>query len=587
MKLAEGFQLLATAPDGVGQLRELILSLALQGKLVPQADDDEPADHLLKRISAKKDRLIAEGRAKREKSPLGTSDIEEPFALPNGWEWIHLGAVVDIVRGITFPANEKTREAANGRIACLRTANIQREIEWDDLLFVDRSFMGRQEQLLELMDIVMSMANSRELVGKVAIVEEMPFPEATFGGFLAVLRPVLVEPRFVMVVLRTAYARSSLIDSASQTTNIANISLAKLRPLPIPIPPLAEQARIVAKVNELMHLCDELENSGRLQAEQHRRLTTALFDALATSESSHALAENWSRVAAHFDLLLDRPEAVDALEQTILQLAVRGLLASQNSNDEPAAELVAKIRAEKDRLVADGKVKRDKPLPLITDDDKPFILPVGWEWVRFDELNTPNKPISYGVLVPGPDVKTGVPFVRLGDLSIASPSARPEKTISPEVDAQYARTRLEGGEILMGVVGSIGKLGVAPESWKGANIARAICRIVPSRFVDKRFILLLLQSEFMQIGFSGDTRTLAQPTLNVGLIRCALTPLPPLDEQRRIAARVDELRRLCADLRARLAARQIFHARFAESVVEQATSTAPLAENTDDLVVAA
>jgi type I restriction enzyme S subunit len=334
-------------------------------------------------------------------------------------------------------------------------------------------------------------------------------------------------------------------------------------------------------------LTDELETRGRLEAEQHARLTATLFNALAASESAHAFAENWSRVAAHFDLLLDRPEAVDALEQTILQLAVRGVLAPQDPNDEPASELLEQIHAEKDRLVADGKMKRDKPLPMITDDDKPFALPVGWEWVRFDELNTPNKPISYGVLIPGPDVKSGVPFVRLGDLSIASPSTKPEKTISAEVDAQYARTRLEGGEILMGVVGSIGKLGVAPESWKGANIARAICRIVPSRFVDKRFIVLLLQSEFMQTGFSGDTRTVAQPTLNIGLIRCALTPLPPLQEQRRIATGVDELRRLCADLRKRLTARQTCQAHFAEALVDQVASTAPAEENTDDLAAAA
>jgi type I restriction enzyme S subunit len=282
-----------------------------------------------------------------------------------------------------------------------------------------------------------------------------------------------------------------------------------------------------------------------------------------------ALADNWQRIATHFDVLLDRPEAVDALEQTILQLAVRGLLVPQDPTDEPASVLLQKIRTEKDQLIAQGKIKRDKSLPPITEEEKPFELPQGWQWVRFDELTHPLKPIAYGVLVPGPDVETGIPFVRIADLSLDSPASKPEKSISPEIDAQFQRTRLEGGEILMGVVGSIGKLGVAPKTWAGANIARAICRIVPADSGLKEFVLFLLQTKFMQESFAGDTRTLAQPTLNVGLIRAALTPLPPPEEQSRIVIRVNELRSLCADLRQRLSFAQGSQSQLAQVLVEQ------------------
>jgi type I restriction enzyme S subunit len=268
-------------------------------------------------------------------------------------------------------------------------------------------------------------------------------------------------------------------------------------------------------------------------------------------------------------VLLDRPEAVDALEQTILQLAVRGLRVPQDPTDEPASVLLQKIRTEKDQLIAQGKIKRDKSLPPITEEEKPFELPQGWQWVRFDELTHPLKPIAYGVLVPGPDVETGIPFVRIADLSLDSPASKPEKSISPEIDAQFQRTRLEGGEILMGVVGSIGKLGVAPKTWAGANIARAICRIVPADSGLKEFVLFLLQTKFMQESFAGDTRTLAQPTLNVGLIRAALTPLPPPEEQSRIVIRVNELRSLCADLRQRLSFAQGSQSQLAQVLVEQ------------------
>ncbi|MDZ7938806.1 MAG: hypothetical protein U5M53_11230 [Rhodoferax sp.] len=152
------------------------------------------------------------------------------------------------------------------------------------------------------------------------------------------------------------------------------------------MPPLAEQSRIVTRVEELMRLCDALEAKARLEATQHEQLVRTLLGTLTTSTTPEELTDNWHRVATHFDLLLDRPEAVDALEQTILQLAVRGLLVPQDPQDEPASELLKKIRAEKDRLILEGKIKRDKPLPPIAEDEKPFELPQGWEWVPIDTM---------------------------------------------------------------------------------------------------------------------------------------------------------------------------------------------------------
>ena len=279
--LLSNLNLLATAPGGVARLRELILTLAVQGKLVPQDPADEPASVLLQKIRAEKNRLMAEGKIKKDKPLAAIAEEEEPFELPDSWSWVALGEVIDIVRGITFPANQKTKEAAPGRIACLRTANVQQIIEWDDLLFVDRSFMGREEQLIQHHDIVMSMANSRELVGKVALIEHIPHAEATFGGFLGVLRPQKIDPRYAMAVLRNPYARSLLIDSSSQTTNIANVSLAKLRPLPFPLPPEAEQSRIVTRVTQLRRLCADLRQRLAEREAVQARLAEALVQQVA------------------------------------------------------------------------------------------------------------------------------------------------------------------------------------------------------------------------------------------------------------------------------------------------------------------
>jgi type I restriction enzyme S subunit len=285
---------------------------------------------------------------------------------------------------------------------------------------------------------------------------------------------------------------------------------------------------------------------------------------------------------SNLNLLATAPIGVARLRELILTLAVQGKLVPQDPNDEPASELLKKIRAEKDRLIAEGKIKRDKPLAEIAEDEQPFALPSGWQWVRFDELTHPLKPIAYGVLVPGPDVETGVPFVRIADLSLDSPAAKPEKSISSEVDAQFQRTRLDGGEILMGVVGSIGKLGVAPATWAGANIARAICRIVPADSGLNEFVLFLLQTQFMQESFAGDTRTLAQPTLNIGLIRAALTPVPPPDEQSRIVTRVEELMRLCDALEAKGQLEATQHAQLVSTLLatlSESETPAQLTEN--------
>jgi type I restriction enzyme S subunit len=554
------FDLIAKAPDGVARLRELILTLAVQGKLVPQDPSDEPASELLKKIRAEKDRLIADKKLKREKDEPALTGNALPFDLPETWAWVALGEVIDIVRGITFPATQKTREAAPGRIACLRTTNVQQTIEWDDLLFVDRSFMGREDQLIQHYDIVMSMANSRELVGKVALIDRIPHAEATFGGFLGVLRPRKIDPRYAMVVLRTPYARSLLIDSSSQTTNIANVSLAKLRPLPFPLPSEAEQSRIVTRVEELMQVCDALETSGQLEAQQHAQLVGTLLGTLTQSETPEALADNWQRIATHFDVL-DRPEAVDALEQTILQLAVRGLLVPQDPTDEPASVLLQKIRTEKDHLIAQGKIKRDKPLPLITDEEKLFELPQGWEWVRLGSLGitqTGGTPAS-----SKPEYFDGnFPFIGPGQITPNGQILSAEKFISELGTLESAV--VEPGDILMVCIGgSIGKCAAAtfPTAFN-----QQINSIHPLLSSSEYVLNAMSSNDFTQVVLSAATGS-ATPIISKGKWDLLLLPLPPRAEQSRIVTRANELRGLCANLRARIESVQYVQTQLSKTLV--------------------
>jgi type I restriction enzyme, S subunit len=558
--LLSNLNLLAQAPNGVARLRELILTLAVQGKLVPQDPKDEPASQLLKKIRAEKDRLIAEGKIKRDKPLAEIAEEERPFGLPDGWEWVRLGSLLPFRIGKTPPSKDPQYWSDEG----FAWVSISDMTHFGEVFDTSRKITPRGASVFgyEPLPVGTLIMSFKLTIGKIAVLR---VPAYHNEAIVSLMPLAGLQTEFLKYMLptvsKTGASKDALMGATLNTESLSNLLIA--------LPPEAEQSRIVTRVEELMRLCDALEAKGQLAATAHAQLVSTLLATLTDSETPAQLADNWHRIATHFDLLLDRPEAVDALEQTILQLAVRGLLVPQDPQDEPASELLKKIRAEKDKLIVEGKIKRDKPLPPIAEDEQPFALPSGWQWVRFDELIHPLKPIAYGVLVPGPDVETGIPFVRIADLSLDSPAVKPEKSISPEVDAQFQRTRLDGGEILMGVVGSIGKLGVAPETWAGANIARAICRIVPADSGLNEFVLFLLQTQFMQESFAGDTRTLAQPTLNVGLIRAAMTPVPPPAEQSRIVARVAQLRHLCADLRQRLSVSQSTQAHLAEALVQE------------------
>jgi type I restriction enzyme, S subunit len=562
--LISNLDLLATAPGGVARLRELILTLAVQGKLVPQDPSDEPASDLLKKIRAEKDRLIAAKTLKREKDEPVLSDDALPFELPVSWSWAALGEVIDIVRGITFPATQKTREAAPGRIACLRTSNVQQTIEWEDLLFVDRSFMGREDQLIQHHDIVMSMANSRELVGKVALIDQVPHSEATFGGFLGVLRPRKIDPRYAMAVLRTPYARSLLIDSSSQTTNIANVSLAKLRPLPFPLPPDAEQFRIVNRVDELMRLCDALEDKGQLEATQHALLVSTLLGTLTDSETPEELAEIWQRTATHFDLLLDRPEAVDTLEQTILQLAVRGLLVPQDPQDEPASDLLKKIRAEKDKLIAAGKIKSDKSLPPIAEDEKPFIVPPNWEWVRFSQVAN----IASNLVAPSFHMEK---WQVAPDCIEKGTGRLLEKRTVAQAGVISSNHQFKAGQILYSKIRpSLSKAVLVDFD----GLCSADMYPVETQLNSQYLLMYILSQPFLEQVRIAENRV-KMPKLNQEALVAFTVALPPLAEQTRIVIRVAQLRRICDDLRQRLTSARERQSQIAQALVEQ-QSTAPV-----------
>lgn len=559
---------------GIKKLRELILELAVRGKLVPQDPNDEPASELLKRIAAEKAELVKQGKIKKQKPLPEISEDEKPFELPVGWECARLGNTVAIIRGITFPANEKHREPSEGKIACLRTANIQDNIEWDDLLYVSKSFVKRSEQFAEKGDIVMSMANSRELVGKVAYIYDIPTGEATFGGFLSVIRPYGVNASYLMSVLRSPNIKSILIDSSSQTTNIANISLEKLNPLVISVPPIGEQNRIVSKLEELMSLCDQLEQQSLASLDAHQQLVETLLATLTESQNAEEFADNWARISLHFDTLFTTEASIDALKQTILQLAVMGKLVSQDPNDEPASELLKRIEQERSQLVKEGKIKKQKPLPPINDEDKPFELPQGWEYCRFGSL---FKSFTNG-LYKQEKFYTDKGVISLRMYNIQDGTIDFKGTRRVEVsETELEQYKLEEGDLLINRVNSkelVGKTAIVPKFYEPLLFESMNVRAKPiNKQVEARYLNLFMQSAYVkEMLLSYAKEAVGQASINQQQISNIVLPLPPVCEQRKIIEITNNLLVLISTLKSRLQSAQQTQLHLADALTDAALS---------------
>ena len=566
--LLSNMELLATAPGGVAKLRELILTLAVQGKLVPQDPADEPAGVLLQKIRAEKDRLIAEGKIKRDKPLAEIAEEEKPFELPQGWEWVRFGEIAGIERGGSPRPIEAFLTDDPEGLNWIKIGDTEKggkyitsagqKIKREGLVKTRMVFPG---------DFLLtnSMSFGRPYITQIQ--------GCIHDGWLRISPPDSLDKDFLYTLLSSRFVRN-VFEAAAAGGVVLNLNADKVRTVPIPLPPLAEQSRIVTRVEALMRLCDALEAKGQLEAAHHAQLVSTLLGTLTASTTPEELADNWQRVAQQFDLLLDRPEAIDALEQTLLQLAVRGLLVPQEPTDEPASALLQKIRAEKDRLIATGQIKQGKPLPPITDEEKPFELPVGWEWVRLGFL---LKKIGAGSTPLGGRevyVSSGVKFLRSQNVWDDGLRLDGVAFIKPEIHAKMAGTVVSANDLLFNITGaSIGRCAVVPSDFDEANVSQHVTIIRAVQPELNAFLHKVLVSRHVQQTVMAVQVGVSREGLSITKLGQFLIPVPPLAEQSRIVTRVAALRRLCADLRQRLAEREAVQARLAEALVGQAGST--------------
>ena len=556
---------------GIKKLRELILELAVRGKLVAQNPDDEPASKLLERIEAEKVQLIKDGKLKKQKPLAAVTDDEQPFELPEGWECERLGNLVSKLGSGSTPRGGKTAYVKSG-IPFLRSQNIWNDgLALDDIAFIPKSTHESMSNTVVFPgDILLNITGAS--LGR-SLVFPDTFNEANVSQHVTIIR--LINARmtpFMSLCIKSPLVQS-LVWGRQVGMAIEGLSKKVLERFEMPIPPLAEQQRIVAKVDELMALCDQLEQQSEHQLTAHQQLTDTLLATLTDSANAQELNDNWQRLAQHFDLLFSGPMgawAIDRLKDTILQLAVMGKLVPQNPDDEPASKLLKRIEEEKARLVKEGKIKKTKKLPPVSDEEKPFELPEGWEWVR---LNAISNLITDGTHHTPTYVKSGVPFLSVKDMSSGDLNFNDTRYITKEEHDQLInRCHPEYGDLLLTKVGTTG-VPVLIDSKRPFSIFVSVALIkFPQKLIYGQYLKHIFNAPVLTTQSTDGTEGVGNKNLVLRKINMFKIPTPPLAEQQRIVAKVDELFALCDQLKDRLQQASETEQHMTNAIVEQALS---------------
>ncbi|KXK56848.1 MAG: restriction endonuclease subunit S [Chlorobi bacterium] len=561
-QLLAHFHRIANATGAIPRLRQTILDLAVRGKLVDQHPDDEPAAELLKKIQKEKERLVKSGEIKKL-TTLPINENDEPFNIPSQWVWTRLGDIGDWGSGST--PSRGNFEFFGGAVTWLKSG------ELND----NRQLVGSEETVTELAlancsfrqnqpgDVLIAMYGAT--IGKVAILAEPAVTNQAVCGctpFSGILNLYLFN---FLLSQRTQFQLAS--EGGAQP----NISKIKIVGFAFPLPPLAEQHRIVAKVDELMAICDELEAAEQQQENQRDRLVAALLQRLSNSTDATTFRTHAQFYLGNLPRLATRVEHVKQLRQTILNLAVRGKLVDQHPDDEPAAELLKKIQKEKERLVREGKAKKQDSALMIRMDEHPFPLPTGWCWTR---LATISQKIHYGYTASANRSLTEVRLLRITDIQNNSVvwDSVPGCEISKSEVNQY---RLEQGDILIARTGgTIGKTFLVREIPVIAVFASYLIRVQGSSLIYDQYLKLFLESPLYWKQLQDGARGGGQPNVNGQTLGRMIVALPPLAEQHRIVAKVDELMAICDELEAQLTAAETERSRLLEAILHKALAAA-------------
>lgn len=552
---------------GIQKLRELILQLSIQGKLVPNDPNDEPASKLLSELRIARQKLISDGIAKPSQKHKNLGKPLHLFSLPKNWDWEYLAYIP------LWPLKdgdwvESKDQDPDGEVRLVQLADV------GDGHYRNRSarFLtankAKELNCLFILSGDILIARLPNPIGRACVFPEDPKPCVTVVD-VAICRcdSRFINRNFIVYALNSNLIREQISKYVTGTTR-QRISTGNLGQIQIPIPPLSQQTQIVAKIDHLMSLCDQLEQQTEDSITAHQTLVETLLATLTESKDAEECTQNWSRVAEHFDTLFTTEHSIDQLKQTVLQLAVMGKLVPQDPNDETATQLLEKIATEKAQLVKEGKNKKQKALPNFDDKEKLFELPEGWAWCGLADIvyllgdglhgtpeYTPNEKYHF---INGNNLKNGNIVIK-----------HETKTVAQDQYDKHKK-KLVSNTVLVSINGTLGN--VAFYNGEKVVLGKSACYFNLAKNIYKSYIKTIIESPgFMAYAIKNATGSTIK---NLGLKAMNELPiaLPPKEEQQRIVAKVDELMALCDQLKAHLSNAQVIQTHLADAIVEQAVA---------------
>ena len=465
-------------------LRDKILDLAMRGKLVPQDPNDEPASVLLEKIKAEKAELVKEKKIKKSKPLPEITDDEKPFDIPDSWEWVRIDTF-NTYNGHSVHPDKNPNELFE-----LYSVPIYENKHPEE---VAGKKIKSNKQSVKLDDILLCKINPR--INRVWKVGSFTKYKSIASTEWIVIRQKYIVSNYLRYAFMSPYFRELL---QSEVSGVGG-SLTRAKPkivknYIVPLPPLSEQSRIAAKIAQLFALLRKVETS----TQQYAKLQTLL-------------------------------------KSKVLDLAMRGKLVKQDPNDEPASELLKKIKAEKAELIKEKKIKKSKPLPPITDEEKPFDIPASWEWVRFDDI----LDVRDGTHDTPKYVSDGIPLITSKNISSGYLDFINVKYISQQDFKKInERSNVNKGDIIFAMIGTIGNPILVSTDRKFAIKNVALLKKVTER-LSMPFVLDYLM--IAQIWWNKRATGAVQKFVSLRKIRSSLLPLPPLKEQNRIVNKIKRI----------------------------------------------
>ncbi len=541
-ELIDAFEVLAEAPDGVKRLRELVLQLAVRGKLVPQDPGDEP-------VGFSRGALADSGNGKGP-------DDGPPFGLPSRWAWLRLADCCSFVNRGKSPIYADSSSVPVVSQKCVQWSGF----DLSRARFIEPVSITRygREQLLRQGDLLWNSTGHGTLGRIIEFTPDARYPNVVADSHVTIVRPRLCVPRFLWTWLAGPVVQADVEGLATGSTKQTELATSAIRAMWVPVPPLAEQHRIVARVDELMGLLDRLEAARKDRDATRDAARDSALAALRNADTPDEVEVAWNRIAERMPALFTRPTDLEPLRQAVLQLAVRGRLVRQDPNDEPASVLLERIAAN------NARIRRAERLPAAMVDDEPVHVPRNWVWCRVGDISVS---LAYGTSTKSSP--SGVlPVLRMGNLQRGVIDWTDLKyTSDPEDIAKYA---LPAGSVLFNRTNSpelVGKTAIY-RGERPAAFAGYLIHIAQSEGVEPEFLNIVLNSPMARAWcWSVRTDGISQSNISASKLAMLALPLPPTAEQHRIVAKVDALMALIDQLEAHLTAAESLHTQFAAAAV--------------------